>query len=63
VAKSDDTYTDSAMDEIKLLKVVKTADISDPKRNRIVHFFEDFMIQGVHGNHVCMVRNLTLVLF
>jgi len=55
VVKSQDTYTETALDEIKLLKCVRDADSSDPSRSKIVQLLDDFKIQGVHGEHICIV--------
>ncbi|XP_061641577.1 SRSF protein kinase 2-like [Phyllopteryx taeniolatus] len=55
VVKSALMYTETAMDEIKLLKCVRDSDPRDPKRERIVHLIDDFRISGVNGEHVCMV--------
>lgn len=55
VVKSAPHFTDTAVDEIKLLKVVRDIDPSDPKRNKTVQLLNDFKISGINGNHVCMV--------
>ncbi|XP_053870915.1 SRSF protein kinase 3 isoform X2 [Malaclemys terrapin pileata] len=55
VVKSAGHYTETAMDEIKLLKCVRDSDPSDPKRETIVQLLEDFKISGINGVHVCMV--------
>ncbi|XP_039366439.1 SRSF protein kinase 3 [Mauremys reevesii] len=55
VVKSARHYTETAMDEIKLLKCVRDSDPSDPKRETIVQLLEDFKISGINGVHVCMV--------
>ncbi|XP_008291703.1 SRSF protein kinase 3-like [Stegastes partitus] len=55
VVKSAETFTETALDEIKLLKCVRENDPKDPKRERIVHLIDDFRISGVNGEHVCMV--------
>jgi len=58
VQKSDDTYTESANDEIKLLKAISNADVHDPNRNKIVQLLDDFKIGGIHGTHSCMVMEV-----
>ncbi|XP_055078053.1 SRSF protein kinase 1b isoform X3 [Periophthalmus magnuspinnatus] len=55
VVKSAEHYTETAMDEIKLLKTVRNTDPSDPNRERVVQLLDDFKISGVNGTHVCMV--------
>ncbi|KAM9362081.1 SRSF protein kinase 3-like [Symphorus nematophorus] len=55
VVKSAQTFTETALDEIKLLKCVRDSDPKDPKRERIVQLIDDFRINGVNGEHVCMV--------
>ncbi|TDH14593.1 hypothetical protein EPR50_G00044000 [Perca flavescens] len=55
VVKSAQTFTETALDEIKLLKCVRDSDPKDPKREKIVHLTDDFRITGVNGEHVCMV--------
>ncbi|XP_065347129.1 SRSF protein kinase 3-like [Cloeon dipterum] len=55
VVKSASHYTETALDEIKLLKCVREADPSDTKREKTVALLDDFKITGVNGTHVCMV--------
>jgi len=55
VVKSAQHYTETALDEIKLLKCVREADESDPYREKAVQLLDDFKISGVNGTHVCMV--------
>ncbi|XP_044077970.1 SRSF protein kinase 2-like isoform X3 [Siniperca chuatsi] len=55
VVKSAQTFTETALDEIKLLKCVRDSDPKDLKRERIVHLIDDFRVTGVNGEHVCMV--------
>jgi len=55
VVKSASHYTETALDEIKLLKCVRDADEQDPLRERTVMLLDDFKISGVNGSHVCMV--------
>ncbi|CAJ0963773.1 unnamed protein product, partial [Ranitomeya imitator] len=50
VVKSAVHYTETAIDEIKLLKCVRDSDPSDPKREMIVQLIDDFKISDV-----CMV--------
>uniref|UniRef100_UPI003AAA7045 SRSF protein kinase 3-like n=1 Tax=Centroberyx gerrardi TaxID=166262 RepID=UPI003AAA7045 len=55
VVKSAPTFTETALDEIKLLRCVRDSDPKDPKRERVVQLIDDFRICGVSGEHVCMV--------
>jgi len=55
VVKSAAHYTETALDEIKLLKCVRESDEADPYRERCVQLLDDFKISGVNGTHVCMV--------
>ncbi|GFG33014.1 hypothetical protein Cfor_09895 [Coptotermes formosanus] len=55
VVKSASHFTETALDEIKLLKTVRDADVNDPKRNKTVQLLNDFKLSGVNGTHVCMV--------
>uniref|UniRef100_UPI0037E9AFAA SRSF protein kinase 3-like n=1 Tax=Semicossyphus pulcher TaxID=241346 RepID=UPI0037E9AFAA len=55
VVKSAQTFTETALDEIKLLKCVRDSDPKDPKRERVVNLIDDFRITGENGEHVCMV--------
>uniref|UniRef100_A0A671WPE8 non-specific serine/threonine protein kinase n=1 Tax=Sparus aurata TaxID=8175 RepID=A0A671WPE8_SPAAU len=55
VVKSAQIFTETALDEIKLLKCVRDSDPKDPQRERVVNLIDDFRITGVNGEHVCMV--------
>jgi len=55
VVKSAAHYTETALDEIKLLKCVRQSDEKDPFREKCVQLLDDFKISGVNGTHVCMV--------
>lgn len=55
VVKSAQHYTETALDEIKLLKCVRNSDEEDPAREKSVQLLDDFKISGVNGTHVCMV--------
>lgn len=55
VVKSASHFTETALDEIKLLKDVRDTDQHDPKRNKTVQLLNDFKISGINGLHVCMV--------
>ncbi|KAI3369469.1 hypothetical protein L3Q82_007684 [Scortum barcoo] len=53
VVKSAEHYTETALDEIKLLRSVRNTDPSDPSREKVVQLLDDFKISGM--NDVCMV--------
>ncbi|XP_025908971.1 SRSF protein kinase 1 isoform X1 [Nothoprocta perdicaria] len=55
VVKSAEHYTETALDEIKLLKSVRSSDPNDPNKERVVQLLDDFKISGVNGSHICMV--------
>ncbi|XP_008316394.1 SRSF protein kinase 1a isoform X1 [Cynoglossus semilaevis] len=55
VVKSAEHYTETAVDEIKLLSSVRNSDPGDPNREMVVQLLDDFKISGVNGTHVCMV--------
>ncbi|XP_031826207.1 SR splicing factor protein kinase isoform X2 [Nomia melanderi] len=55
VVKSATHFTETALDEIQLLKDVRDTDPTDPKRNKTVQLLNDFKISGINGLHVCMV--------
>uniref|UniRef100_A0A5K3FM50 non-specific serine/threonine protein kinase n=1 Tax=Mesocestoides corti TaxID=53468 RepID=A0A5K3FM50_MESCO len=55
VVKSATHYTETALDEIKLLTCVREADANHPFRNKTVQLLDDFKVSGVNGIHVCMV--------
>ncbi|XP_041112153.1 SRSF protein kinase 2-like [Polyodon spathula] len=55
VVKSAQHYTETAVDEIKLLRCVRESDPGDPYRDMAVQLIDDFKISGVNGIHVCMV--------
>ena len=53
--KSAAHYTETALDEIKLLKCVRETDEDHPFRSRTGQLLDDFKISGINGTHVCMV--------
>ncbi|XP_051950710.1 SRSF protein kinase 1-like [Xyrauchen texanus] len=55
VVKSAEHYTETAVDEIKLLRSVRNTDPEDPNREMVVQLLDDFKISGINGTHVCMV--------
>lgn len=55
IVKSAPHFTETAKDEIKILKAVRDGDPTNPKRNKTVQLLNDFKITGINGNHICMV--------
>ena len=53
VVKSD--YTETALNEIKLLRCVCDSDETEPKRKKMVQLLDDFQTKSINGTHVCMV--------
>ncbi|KAG2236587.1 hypothetical protein INT48_000141, partial [Thamnidium elegans] len=54
VVKSAKHYTETALDEIKLLKRVAEADPKSIGAQYVTAVVDDFMITGPNGSHVCM---------
>lgn len=55
IVKSAPHFTETAVDEIKLLKSVRSSDANDPNHNKTVQLLNDFKICGLNGTHICMV--------
>jgi len=55
IVKSAANYTETAIDEIKILKTNREADPSDPNGDKCVQLLDDFKIHGINGTHICMV--------
>ncbi|CAN2389132.1 SRSF protein kinase [Pristimantis euphronides] len=55
VVKSAEHYTETALDEIRLLRSVRDTDPDHTGRHRVVQLLDDFKISGANGSHVCMV--------
>ncbi|GCC26031.1 hypothetical protein chiPu_0004445 [Chiloscyllium punctatum] len=47
VVKSAEHYTETALDEIKLLKAVRNSDPNDPNKEKVVQLLDDFKTSGV----------------
>ncbi|KAI8921924.1 kinase-like domain-containing protein [Powellomyces hirtus] len=54
IVKSAPHYTETALDEIKLLDKVVSANRDNPERRCVVELFDWFKHRGPHGTHVCM---------
>ncbi|TRY56946.1 hypothetical protein DNTS_023880, partial [Danionella cerebrum] len=52
VVKSAQHYTETALDEIKLLRCVRDTDPDDPNKDMVVQLIDDFKISGVLGHHL-----------
>jgi len=55
VVRSAAHYTETALDEIKLLNKVVQANEDHPGRAHVVSLLDSFNHKGPHGMHVCMV--------
>lgn len=55
VVKSAPHYTETALDEIKLLQKIVDANPNAPGRKHVVELLDHFYHRGPNGNHVCMV--------
>jgi serine/threonine-protein kinase SRPK3 len=55
VVRSAAHYTETALDEIKLLKKVVDANPNHPGRKHVVSLLDSFNHKGPNGVHVCMV--------
>jgi serine/threonine-protein kinase SRPK3 len=55
VVKSAPRYTETALDEIKLLQRLISADPTHPGRAHVISFLDHFKHKGPNGVHVCMV--------
>ncbi|KAH8114263.1 kinase-like protein [Phellopilus nigrolimitatus] len=55
VVKSAPRYTETALDEIKLLQRIISSDPSHPGRRHVISFLDHFRHRGPNGTHVCMV--------
>lgn len=55
VVKSAPRYTETALDEIKLLQRIISSDPSHPGRRHVIGFLDHFRHKGPNGSHVCMV--------
>jgi serine/threonine protein kinase len=49
VVKSADHFTETALDEIKLLKCVRDSAPDDPYHDRVIQLLDDFKIVGPNG--------------
>jgi len=55
IVKSADRYTETAIDEIKLLQRLNTADMNHQGRRFVVSLLDSFRHKGPNGIHVCMI--------
>ncbi|XP_066922342.1 SRSF protein kinase 3-like isoform X1 [Clytia hemisphaerica] len=55
IVKSAAHYTETAIDEMKLLIKVREADPDHLGCKHVVQLLDDFKVSGIHGNHICMV--------
>uniref|UniRef100_A0A8R1HM47 Serine/threonine-protein kinase spk-1 n=1 Tax=Caenorhabditis japonica TaxID=281687 RepID=A0A8R1HM47_CAEJA len=55
IVKSAEHYTEAALDEIKLLLSVRSADPNDTGCAKVVQLLDEFTVTGINGQHVAMV--------
>ncbi|WPK23034.1 hypothetical protein PUMCH_000258 [Australozyma saopauloensis] len=55
IVRSAKHYTDTAIDEIKLLDKVTSSEIHHPGHQHVIQLLDTFTHQGPNGVHVCMV--------
>lgn len=55
IIKSAPHFTETALDEVVLLRCIRDAAPDDPYYNRVVQLLDDFTIVGPNGRHVCLV--------
>lgn len=55
IVRSAKRYTDTAIDEIKLLDKVTSSEIHHPGHEHVIQLLDTFTHQGPNGVHVCMV--------
>ncbi|XP_065177593.1 SRSF protein kinase 3-like isoform X2 [Sycon ciliatum] len=55
VVKSSRHYTETALDEIKLLEKVSKCESGNEGKNYVLQIYDHFNIPGPNGLHVCMV--------
>ncbi|CAK7240325.1 MAG: serine/threonine protein kinase, CMGC [Sporothrix thermara] len=55
VVRSAAHYTETAVDEIKLLNKIVQANPDHPGRKHVISLLDSFEHKGPHGTHVCMV--------
>ncbi|PVH17461.1 uncharacterized protein CXQ87_000347 [Candidozyma duobushaemuli] len=55
IVRSAKQYTDTAVDEIKLLDKVTTSDTHHPGHEHVIQLLDTFSHEGPNGVHVCMV--------
>ncbi|EPE05519.1 cmgc srpk protein kinase [Ophiostoma piceae UAMH 11346] len=55
VVRSAAHYTETAIDEIKLLNKIVQANPDHPGRKHVISLLDSFEHKGPHGTHVCMV--------
>ncbi|KAJ3532247.1 hypothetical protein NM208_g8525 [Fusarium decemcellulare] len=62
VVRSAAHYTETAIDEIKLLNKIVQAKPDHPGRKHVVSLLDSFEHKGPHGTHVCMVSFLASII-
>lgn len=60
IVKSAQHFTETAKDEIKILKAVRDSDPQNPRRNKTVQLLNDFKISGVNGELIMNSRDRSI---
>lgn len=55
IVRSAKNYTETALDEVKLLKTIANSDKNHPGIKYVVRLLDEFIHSGPNGDHVCMV--------
>lgn len=55
IVRSAKHYTETAVDEIKLLDIVTTSDVNHPGHQHVIQLLDTFTHKGPNGTHVVMV--------
>lgn len=55
IVRSARHYTETALDEIKLLKQVSCNDLTHRGKKHVIAFLDSFVHEGVNGSHVVMI--------
>ena len=52
VVKSAKRYTETALDEVKLLEKIASGDSSLLGRNNVIELYDNFKIHGINGSRI-----------
>lgn len=59
VVKSAKRYTETALDEVKLLEKIASGDSSLLGRNNVIELYDNFKIHGINGSRIPVKPLLT----